>query len=193
MTTLPGTRTALLVIDVQQANTGEGYQRDEVYGRIRDLIDRAQDADVPVLWIQHETEGGPMDPGSDGWQIVPQVAPGDGDTVVAKRYLDSFADTPLREKLDDLDVSRLVLCGAATDACIRTTAQRALIEGYDTTLVSDAHTTDIGPWDLPLPDGREVPIGAEHMIAFTNFFVEDTQYPGVTTAVVPAAEVSFQA
>ena len=33
--------------------------------------------------------------------------------------------------------------------------------------------------------------GAEQMIAYTNFFVADTAYPGVTTTVVPAAEVSF--
>lgn len=124
-------------------------------------------------------------------QIVPEVAPLEGETVIAKRYLDSFADTALRATLDDLGVGRLVVCGAATDACIRTTTMRALVEGYDTILVSDAHTTDVGPWDLPLPDGRTVSVGAEQMIAFTNFFVADTQYPGVTTEVMPAEKVEF--
>lgn len=191
MGTSNGTRTALLVVDVQQANTNDGYERTEVYGRIRGLIDRAKSSDAPVLWIQHETSGGPMDPGSDGWRIVAEVAPTTGETVIAKRYLDSFADTSLRDTLDELGVGRLVICGAATDACIRTTTMRALIEGYDTTLVSDAHTTDVGPWDLPLPDGRTVSVGAEQMIAFTNFFVEDTQYPGVITQVMPAEQVEF--
>lgn len=193
MGTRTGTGTALLVVDVQQANTRGGYQRAEVLGRIRDLIDRAQAIDVPVLWIQHETEGGSMEPGSDGWQIVAEVAPGADDTVIAKSYLDSFADTTLGAWLDELEVGRLVVCGAATDACIRTTTMRALSEGYDTTLVSDAHTTDVGPWDLPLPDGRTIPVGAEQMIAFTNFFIEDTEYPGVTTEVLPADEVGFGA
>jgi hypothetical protein len=100
-------------------------------------------------------------------------------------------ETPLRKQLDDLGVGHLVLCGAATDACIRTTTARSQVEGYDTTLVADGHTTDIGPWDLPLPDGRKIPVGAEQMIAYTNFFVEDTAYPGVTTTVQPAAEVEF--
>ena len=59
------------------------------------------------------------------------------------------------------------------------------------TLVSDAHTTDVGPWDLPLPDGSTVPVCAEQMIAYTNFFVADTQYPGQTTEVVAAAQVTF--
>jgi nicotinamidase-related amidase len=183
--------SALLVIDVQNANTAGGWQRDEVIGRIRTLIDTAKGAGAPVIWVQHSQPGSPLEKGSDGWQIVEEVRPGDGDTVVEKEYLDSFAATSLREELDALGVGHLVICGAATDACIRTTAQRSQVEGYDVTLVADGHTTDVGPWPLPLPDGREVPVGAEQMIAYTNFFVEDTVYPGITTSVVPAAEVQF--
>ncbi len=183
--------SALLVIDVQQSNTAQAWQRTEVIDRIRQLIDRAKSANVPVIWVQHE-EGAPFAPGSDGWQIVEEVRPTAGETVIAKHYLDSFADTTLRKELDALGVGHLVICGAATDACIRATTARALVEGYDTTLVADAHTTDEGPWDLPLPDGRTVPVGAEIMVAYTNFFVEDTVYPGITTAVVNHGQVEFQ-
>jgi nicotinamidase-related amidase len=183
--------SALLVIDVQNANTAGAWQQAEVVDRIRQLIDKAKAADAPVLWVQHE-EGEPFAPGSDGWQIVDKVRPKAGETVIAKHYLDSFADTTLRKELDALGVGHLVICGAATDACIRATSARALIEGYDTTLVGDAHTTDEGPWDLPLPDGRTVPVGAETMIAYTNFFVADTVYPGITTAVVNHDEVEFR-
>ncbi|MGH3471498.1 MAG: isochorismatase family protein [Nocardioidaceae bacterium] len=182
--------SALLVIDMQGSSAGEGWQRDEVLDRIRTLIDRAKATGAPVLWIQHE-EGDAFAPGSKGWQILEKVRPAEGDTVIAKHYLDSFADTTLRKELDALGVGHLVICGAATDACIRTTTARALVEGYDTTLVGDAHTTDEGPWDLPLPDGRTVPVGAEAMVAYTNFFVADTTYPGITTAVVNHDEVEF--
>jgi nicotinamidase-related amidase len=183
-------KSALLVIDVQNANTGEAWQREEVIGRIRQLIDSAKSAGAPVIWVQHE-EGEPFTPGTPGWQIVEEVRPDEGETVIAKHYLDSFADTTLRKELDALGVGHLVICGAATDACVRATSARALIEGYDTTLVADAHTTDEGPWDLPLPDGRTVPVGAEVMIAYTNFFVGDTTYPNVTTAVVNHDQVRF--
>jgi len=186
------TRTsALLVIDVQNANTAEGYRREEVFGRIRGLIDRAKSAGAPVIWVQHHATGSPLERGSEGWEIVEEVRPGDGETVIEKEYFDAFVETGLRAELDRLGVGHLVLCGAATDACIRSTAQRSQIEGYDVTLVADGHTTDVGPWPLPLPDGTQVPIGAEQMIAYTNFFVADTSYPGVTTTVVPADEVSF--
>ncbi|MDO9457735.1 isochorismatase family protein [Nocardioides sp.] len=186
--TLPS-KTVLLVVDVQHGNTDGGFDRDGVVGRIRGLIDRARADDVPVLWIQHEA--GPFVPGSEPWQIVEEVRPGDGDTVIGKQFLDSFADTDLRERLDALGATRLVVCGAATDACIRSTAARSQIEGYDTVLVADGHTTDEGPWPLEMPDGSTVPIGAREMIAFTNFFVADTEYPGVTTEVVPAADVTW--
>lgn len=183
--------SALLVIDVQNANIADAWRREEVIDRIRRLIDRAKAAGAPVLWIQHE-EGNSFAPGSEGWQIVEVVRPAEGETIIAKHYLDSFADTTLRKELDALGVGHLVICGAATDACIRATSARALVEGYDTTLVGDAHTTDEGPWDLPLPDGRTVPVGAEVMVAYTNFFVADTLYPGITTSVVNHDEVEFR-
>jgi nicotinamidase-related amidase len=183
--------SALLVIDVQNATVGEAWQRDEVVGRIRTLIDKAKAEGTPVIWIQHE-EGKPFTPGTEGWQIVEEIRPDDGETVIPKHYLDSFADTPLRKHLDDLGVGHLVICGAATDACVRTTTARAMVEGYDTTLVGDAHTTDVGPWDLDLPDGSKVPVGAETMIAYTNFFVADTEYPGITNEVVNHDRVTFR-
>jgi nicotinamidase-related amidase len=191
MDTTNSRTSALLVIDVQNANTAEGYQRDEVIGRIRTLIDEAKTAGAPVIWVQHSQPGSQLEEGSEGWQIVEEVRPADGETVIAKQYLDSFVETSLRERLEGLGVGHLVVCGAATDACIRSTTQRAQIEGYDVTLVADGHTTDVGPWDLPLPDGRKIPVGAEQMIAYTNFFVEDTVYPGTTTSVVPAVDVRF--
>ena len=186
---MTSTTTALLVIDVQEGNTADAWDRDPVIGRIRALIAQARGAEVPVLWVQHEA--GPFVPGTTPWQIVEQVRPGPDDTVIAKHYLDAFADTTLREELDRRGVTRVVVCGAATDACIRATTMRALMEGFDTTLVADAHTTDVGPWDLPLPDGSMVPVGAREMVAFTNFFVADTEYPGVATEVVLADAVRW--
>jgi nicotinamidase-related amidase len=137
--------SALLVIDVQNANVAGSFQRDEVVGRIRGLIDRAKEAGAPVIWVQHSQAGSGLEKGSDGWQIVEELRPGQGEIVIEKEYLDSFADTTLRKELDALGVGHLVISGAATDACIRATSARSLIEGYDTTLVADGHTTDVGP------------------------------------------------
>jgi nicotinamidase-related amidase len=80
----PGT-SALLVIDMQNANTVGGWQREEVIGRIRKLIDKATSA--PVIWIQHDQPASQLEKGSHGWQIVEQVRPGHGETVIEKQYL----------------------------------------------------------------------------------------------------------
>ena len=90
--------------------------------------------------------------GSDPWKIVPELTPLDSDPHVDKKYGDSFEDTTLESELSGLGVGRLVVVGAQTDACIRSTLHGAFVRGYDTTLVSDAHTTeDQSSWGAPLP------------------------------------------
>ena len=44
--------------------------------------------------------------------------------------------------LSELEVGRLVVVGAQTDACIRSTLHGAFVRGHDTALVSDGHTTE---------------------------------------------------
>ncbi|MBN1091792.1 isochorismatase family protein [Blastococcus sp. TML/M2B] len=81
-------------------------------------------------------------------------------------------------------MGRLLVTGAQTDACIRATLHGALVRGYDTTLVEDAHTTE---------DLRRfgMPIGPEDAIACTNTYWRYTEAPGRATAVTPAAEVEL--
>ena len=87
---------------------------------------------------------------------------GDGEPVVHKRYGDSFEDTTLEEELASRGVGRLIVTGAQTDACVRSTLHGAFTRGYDTTLVSDAHTTeDLTEWGAP-------PL--EQVIAHTNLY-----------------------
>ena len=69
-----------------------------------------------------------------------------------KKYGDSFEDTKLEAELAQRGVGRLVVTGAQTDACIRATLHGAFTRGYDTVLVSDAHTTeDFTEYGLPRP------------------------------------------
>ena len=90
--------------------------------------------------------------GSDGWRIVPELTPDEAEPLVEKSYGDSFEDTNLETVLSGLGVGRLVVVGAQTDACIRSTLHGAFARGYDATLVSDAHTTeDQTPWGAPPP------------------------------------------
>ncbi len=175
-------RTALLVIDVQNGVVGEAFDRDRVIATIGALVERARADDVPVVWVQHADDA--LHQGTPEWQIVPELAPGDGEAVVHKNYGDSFEATDLEERLAEHGVGRLVVTGAQTDACIRSTLHGALARGYDTTLVSDAHTTE---------DLRRfgMPIGPEEAIAYTNTYWSYTAAPGRTTTVTSAAELDF--
>jgi nicotinamidase-related amidase len=182
MTTLDNRpNTALLVIDVQNGVVAGNYERDAVVANVGSLVDRARRENVPVVWVQHSDEV--LSRGSDEWQIVPELSPGEAEPLVEKNYGDSFEDTKLETVLSGLGVGRLVVVGAQTDACIRSTLHGAFARGYDATLVSDAHTTeDNSQWGAPPPD---------QVIAHTNLYWTDQTAPGRTAGTVKADDVDF--
>jgi nicotinamidase-related amidase len=190
METARGTQqTALLVIDVQNAVVGDGYDRDGVLERIALSIDKAREQHVPVIYIQHYEidERSDMQRGSEGWQIHDRVKPLEGEVVIGKTYPDSFAATDLAETLEDLDIDHLAICGAQTDFCVRTTTMGALNRGYDVTLIEDAHTTS----DLTLDDGTIIP--AKQTIAHFNATTPWIGFPDRTIRATTAADLVFAA
>jgi nicotinamidase-related amidase len=182
MTTLEDRpNTALLVIDVQNGVVGAAHERDAVVANVAGLVERARLESVPVVWVQHSDEG--LERGSEEWQIVPELAPDPAEPLIEKHYGDSFEDTDLEHVLSDLGVGRLVVAGAQTDMCIRSTLHGAFARGYDTTLVSDAHTTDdLSPWGAPPPD---------QVIAHTNLYWGNQTAPGREAGTVATKDVNF--
>ena len=183
MTTLENRpNTALIVIDVQNGVVPPGnHAREQVVGNIATLVDKARSAEVPVVWVRHSDEGLVL--GSDDWQIVSELSPADSDPIIEKLYGDSFEDTDLESVLGELGVGRLIVSGAQSDACIRSTLHGAFVRGYDTTLVSDAHTTeDLTEWGAPSPD---------QVISHTNLYWGFQKAPGRTAGTVETAEVDF--
>ena len=128
--------TALLVIDVQNGVVGEAYERDTVVANVGSVVEKARAEEVPVVWVQHSSDN--LAQGSEQWEIVPELSPVASEPLVLKRYPDSFEETTLESVLADLAVGRLVVVGAQTDECVRSTLHGALVRGYDATLVSDA-------------------------------------------------------
>jgi nicotinamidase-related amidase len=172
---------ALLVVDVQNGVVEGAHDRDAVVKNVGGLVERARRERVPVVWVQHSDEGLPR--GSVGWRIVPELSPDDAEQLVEKSFGDSFEDTTLESVLAGLAVGRLVVVGAQTDACIRSTLHGAFVRGYDTTLVGDAHTTgDRTAWGAPPPD---------QVIAHTNLYWSYQTAPGRTAGTVTTADVDF--
>jgi nicotinamidase-related amidase len=182
MTTLQNRQnTALLVVDVQNAVVERAHQRDAVVANVLTLVEKARRERIPVVWVQHSDER--LRSGSDGWRIVPELTPGNAEVLVEKHYGDSFEATILETVLSGLGVGRLVVAGAQTDACIRSTIHGAFVRGYDVTLVSDAHTTDDRTaWGAP-PPGQ--------VIAHTNLYWTYEAAPGRKANTVETLNVDF--
>ena len=182
MTTLSDRpNTALVVIDVQNGVVEGAHDRDAVVATIGSLVDKARGDGVPVVWVQHSSEQ--LVRGSAGWQYVPELSQRETEPVVHKTYGDSFEGTDLEELLATGGIGHLVVAGAQTDQCIRSTIHGAFTRGYDVTLVGDAHTTeDLSGWGAPSPD---------KVIAHTNLYWAEQAAPGRTAAVTKADDVSF--
>ncbi len=182
MTNLPDRpNTALIVVDVQNQVVANAFQRDEVIANINTLIDKARAREVPVIWVQHSSDELPEDSG--GWQYVPELQRLESEPLVHKQYGDAFEDTTLESELARRGVGRLLVTGAQTDACIRSTLHGAFTRGYDTVLVGDAHTTDdYSTYGLP---------PADKVIAHTNMYWTWQAAPGRKAGVVDTAAVNF--
>ena len=182
MTTLTDRpRAALLVIDVQNDVMSGTHNRDGVIANIVALVDKARAEDVPVVWVQHSGDEMPKE--SDGWRYVPELTQDPSEPVVHKRYPDAFEETDLEVVLAERKVGRLVVAGAQTDECIRSTLHGAVVRGYDATLVGDAHTTeDLTEWGAPPPD---------KVIDHTNLYWGNHAAPGRAAGTVSTGSVTF--
>jgi nicotinamidase-related amidase len=182
MTTLQNRpNTALVVIDVQAGVVAGNHERDAVVANVAALVDKAREQRVPIVWVQHNDDD--LKRGSDEWQLVPELKRDEAEPLVEKSYGDAFEDTNLEDVLADLGVGRMIVAGAQTDMCIRSTLHGALARGYDATLVSDAHTTeDLSAWGAPPPD---------MVIAHTNLYWKHQTAPGRTAGTVETKDVEF--
>jgi len=165
-------RSAVLVIDLQVGVLPGCFDAAGVLSRTATLVDRARSARVPVVWVHHD----PVGLGTTDWDLAEPLHRLAEEPLVHKDFRDAFAGTDLRVVLDELGATRLVVAGAQSDFCIRTTTQRAASEGYDVTLVGDAHTTTDAQWD-------GVAVTGEQIIAHTNMYFSGLRYPGQSIGV----------
>jgi nicotinamidase-related amidase len=182
MTTLSDRpNTALMVIDVQNGVVEGAHERDSVVANIAELVDKARAAAVPIIWVQHSDAQ--LERGSEAWQYVPELSRAEHEPLVHKSYGDSFEATDLEDVLAAAGVGRILVAGAQTDECIRSTIHGAFVRGYDVTLVGDAHTTeDLSAWGAP-PPGL--------VIAHTNLYWQNQSAPGRAAGVVATNTVMF--
>jgi nicotinamidase-related amidase len=177
-------KSALLIVDAQVGVMSSVWESRRIIGNIETLVGKARAAGVPVIWVQHSDDD-ELKHGSANWKLLPNFIPTSAEPIIHKKYNSSFADTDLDQRLKVFGASRLVLAGALTNWCIRSTAYAALERGYTVALASDAHSTE----SLRLPDGRSVP--AESIVAELNAVFTWVSVPNVRTEVQPTKDLGF--
>jgi nicotinamidase-related amidase len=183
MTTLQGRdNSALMVIDVQNDVVTDAFNLEGVVSNINTAVNRARAARVPVIWVQHSDEE--LIRGSEGWQIVSELTPLDGEPKVSKNHRSSFEATDLELILDRLGVGHLFIAGMQTNNCVRHTTHSAQERGYDVTILADAHTTTGYDWD-----GHTVV--AEDVVNEFNDNFGGSELPGRFTRAISTSELTF--
>lgn len=160
-------KRATLVVDLQNEYLPTGQLPltgiDAALGNAARVMAAARAQGQRVIHIRHESAkpGAPLfAPGTDAVQIVPQVAPIEGEPVVVKNHPNSFRDTGLKQLLDAEGIEQLVVIGAMSHMCVEATTRAAADLGYPVTVVHDACAT------LPLEFGStQVPAAQVHATA----------------------------
>ena len=94
----------------------------------------AHHSDDPELkvWGEHAMAGTP------GADVIPQLAPREGEIVSPKRDYGAFDGTGLDEQLKERGVDEVVIAGQHTHICVRHSSYGALRRGYDISIPRDA-------------------------------------------------------
>jgi nicotinamidase-related amidase len=106
---------------------------------IRRLLDWARATGLTIIFTQDShREGDPeweiwgrhAEWGTPGWKIVPELAPGEGETVLEKVRYDGFYGTRLDHHLRLAGVDTLIVCGTVANICVHYTAASAGLRWY---------------------------------------------------------------
>jgi nicotinamidase-related amidase len=173
------TRRALVVVDVQRGfedpalGPRDNPQAEE---NIAKLIAAWRRRGDPIVVVQHDWQGGPLERGTPGFELKEAVA-GEPDLRIVKTVHSSFhGDVDLDAWLHERGIGAIAVCGIQTNFCCETTARIGSDLGYDVWFVLDATHT----FDLAAPDGEVVP--AAEVARMTGINLQDEFADVVTTA-----------
>ncbi len=178
-----GNKVVLLVVDVQVGVMQNVWNAQGTIRHIKHGIEKARKQNVPVIWVQHSDDE--LVFGTPEWQIVPELIPEEDDIKIHKQYNSSFEETELEEILEKLKAAHIVLCGAATNWCIRATAYGALEREYNLTLLKDGHTTETIELE------KDVIIAAADIIRELNIVMSWVRYPQRSSQTISVGELDF--
>lgn len=133
-------RSALLVVDPQrdffQPGTPNAAEFDEALNLINSAIAAFRDAELPVVVVLHTSEAKPEGSWEHGvWESF-HIDP--DDVQVKKGSLDAFWASDLDQRLQEMNIQRVVLSGFLSDMCVLGTYFGARVRGYESCVLRNA-------------------------------------------------------
>lgn len=162
-------KSALLIIDMQVDFVSDsgylarmGVNLDPVQssiGMIYRIAKCARKSGIPVIYTKtvHEKftdsvvwksryHGKPTGPsicaaGTEGTEIIPELAPHEGEPVVVKHRYDAMIGTDLPTILTALKTRRIFVTGTQTNLCVDSTARHLFMEDFETVIIEECVST----------------------------------------------------
>lgn len=143
----------LLIVDAQREYTDgllplTGVQ--PAVDALAVLLEKARKAGAPIVHVRHQSKGKAFNPSSTGYEIVKELTPRGGETVVDKGLPNAFAGTDLAKHLAAIGRKNLIVGGFMTHMCISATVRAATDQGFMSTIAADTVATR----DLPDATGN---------------------------------------
>lgn len=156
-------QSALVIVDMV-VDSVEGffpvYNAREVTANVVRVREACYQSGIPVVQLQHRhrRDGSNValyEPrlddgvtpaacveGTPGFEIVPELAPGDRDVVVTKHRWHGFFGTELLAVLHGLEAEQILWVGGFTDACLGLSVFEGYFHDFPCALVADAASCD---------------------------------------------------
>ncbi|MDN3452857.1 MULTISPECIES: cysteine hydrolase family protein [unclassified Psychrobacter] len=179
--TLDWSNCAIVLIDYQNEYVDGamplGQACTNAIANARLLLDKARAQAIPVFHIAHhgEDNGNVFDPLSSNVEIIEQLQPHDGETVITKKHPNSFHDTQLQALITAAQKKQIIFAGFMSHMCVSSTARAAFDLGFDSFVCHDACAT------RDLPSATRDTISAEVMHDTAMAALQDRFAAMVTT------------
>lgn len=175
-------RTAVIIVDMQNVfckPEGALYvpKTVDIIDNIKQLSEAARAAKMPVIYLRHIVRGDGSDSGrmkdmypntdeilkrgTDGVEVIDELAPFPGDIIVDKLFYSGFHDTDLDTILRIHDVNTVIICGTVTNVCCETTVRDAAHREYKVVFLSDGNAA------MDYPDLGWGPVSADEIQRLT--------------------------
>ncbi len=115
------------------------------------LLKAFRDAELPIFYTRHAHERDETTSQMSRWwndklprngnrdsEIIDEIQPHDDEPIITKTKYSALEKTDLEDKLLEMKVGELVLCGVTTNLCVETTARHAFTRDFQPIVVEDA-------------------------------------------------------